>query len=84
MRAITLLIAHLKSCPGEHLVGFDFSFIRLENPCSHSQVEGNFSTCGRAWKASVGYEEAERCWVISLEQSSLVSISSADRNVNIP
>ena len=37
---------------------FDLMFIRIENPRSHSQVEGKISSCGRVCEASIGYEEA--------------------------
>ena len=60
MRGKTLLKAHLKSCPGafSRFQFFDLMFIGIENPCSPSQVEGKISSCGTAWEAKVGYEEA--------------------------
>ena len=89
MPGITLLIAQLKSCPGalSRFRFFDLMFIRIENPCSHSQVEEKISSYETAWEAGVGYEKvilsqkfiAEhslRCFFCGV-RSSFMSISSS-------
>ena len=52
------LTAHQKSCIGvtNRFRFFAFMFRKVENPCSHSHVDGNINNCETAREASVGYD----------------------------
>ena len=59
-RLLDSLTAHRKACLGatNRFRFFDLILRKVENPCSHSHVDGNTNNCGTAREASVGYDAA--------------------------